>query len=407
MNKLTIRDVDIAGKRVFVRVDFNVPIDEKTGAITDDGRIRAVLPTIKYLLEQKTRIILCSHLGRPDGKVVESQRLTGVAKRLSHIVNQPVDMARDCVGPDVEQCVANMKPGQILMLENVRFHQEEEDGVPSFAQALSRLGDIYVNDAFAVSHRCHASIVGITNYLPAVAGMLLEKELDTLGRIIEDPAHPFAALVGGAKVGDKVDLLENILKKVDFVLVGGGMAATFLKAESYEIGKSIVENDHLQVAADLMNRAKNNGAHFILPLDVIVTEEITPDAKATVVPVNKIQPNQRIVDIGPETIKEFTKTLCGCETVFWNGPMGIFEIPQFSEGTRTMANTIAGLKGTTVIGGGSTAEIVASLKLGDKMSLVSTGGGASLQYLGGQRLPGVEALLDKDSTAAAQLKARR
>ena len=404
MNKLSIKDVDLTGKRVFVRVDFNVPIDEKTGIIADDGRIRAALPTLKYLLEQNTKIILCSHLGRPDGKVVESQRLTPVAEKLAQIMGMPVAKTEDCVGPEVEQAVANMQSGQIVMLENVRFHPEEEEGLESFARALSCLGDIYVNDAFAVSHRCHASIVGITKFLPAVAGMLLEKELDTLGRIIEDPAHPFAALVGGAKVGDKVDLLENILKKVNYILVGGGMAATFLKAEQFEIGKSIVENDRLEIAANLMSRAKGNGARFILPLDVVVTEEINPDAKGTVVPVNNIQPDQRIVDIGPETIKEFQKTLGTCATVFWNGPMGIFEIPQFSRGTRAMADTIANLRATTVIGGGSTAEIVAELNLADKMTLVSTGGGASLQYLGGQKLPGVEALLDKDSPVAAALR---
>lgn len=373
----------------------------------DDGRIRAALPTVRYLLAQNAKIILCSHLGRPDGKVVESQRLTGVARRLSEIIGRPVETTNDCVGPEVEAVVSSMKPGQILLLENVRFHPEEEEGLPSFAQALARLGDVYVNDAFAVSHRSHASVVGITKFLPSVAGMLLEKELDTLGRIIEDPAHPFAALVGGAKVGDKVDLLENIMKKVDFVLVGGGMAATFLKAESYEIGKSIVENDHLQVAAGLMAKAKSNGVRFILPRDVIVTEEINQDAPATVVPINNIQPDQRIVDIGPATTEEFTKTLLGCRSVFWNGPMGVFEIRQFSQGTRNMANTIANLKATTVIGGGSTAEIVAELNLADKMTLVSTGGGASLQFVGGQKLPGVEALLDKNSPEAARLKAKR
>lgn len=407
MKKLSIRDVDVAGKRVFVRVDFNVPLDEKTGTITDDGRIRAVLPTIKYLIDHKSRIVLCSHLGRPDGKVVESLRMTAVARRLSQILGQTVSVIEDCIGAEVEQSVAGLKEGQVLLLENVRFHPEEEAGTPSFAQALAKLGDIYVNDAFAVSHRCHASIVGITEYLPSVAGLLLEKEIDTLCHILDSPAHPFAALVGGAKVGDKVGVLENIMNKVDFVLVGGGMAATFLKAKSYEVGRSIVETDRLDTAAALMARARRNGVRLVLPVDVMVTEEISAVTKGIIVPVDEISPRHRIVDIGPGTIQSFREALRQCQTVFWNGPMGIFEMPQFAEGTKAMANEISRLKATTVIGGGSTAEIVASLKLADKMTLVSTGGGASLQFLGGQKLPGVEALLDKKSPVAVKLRGGR
>ena len=407
MKKMTIRDVDVSGKRVFVRVDFNVPLDEATGTITDDGRIRAVLPTINYLVEHGAKIVLCSHLGRPDGKIVEALRMTAVAARLAQILGRAVIMAGDCVGVAVEKSAADLKEGQILLLDNVRFHPEEEAGDPSFAQALAKLGDIYVNDAFAVSHRCHASIVGITEYLPSVAGLLLEKEIDTMGHIMENPAHPFAALVGGAKVGDKVRLLENIMNKVDFVLVGGGMAATFLKAKSCEVGRSKVENERLDTASDLMARARRNGVRLLLPVDVMVTEEISAGAKGIIVPVERISPKHRIVDIGPSTIHSFREVLRQCQTVFWNGPMGIFEIPQFAEGTKAMANEISRLKATTVIGGGSTAEIVASLKLEDKMTLVSTGGGASLQYLGGQKLPGVEALLDRNSPVAVKLRGSR
>ncbi|MDO8716151.1 MAG: phosphoglycerate kinase [Dehalococcoidales bacterium] len=407
MKKMTIRDVDVSGKRVFVRVDFNVPLDEETGIITDDGRIRAVLPTIKYLVDHRAKIVLCSHLGRPDGKIVEALRMTSVAGKLAQILGRAVIMADDCVGAAVEKSAADLKEGQILLLDNVRFHSEEEAGDSSFAQALAKLGDIYVNDAFAVSHRCHASIVGITEYLPSVAGLLLEKEIDTMGRILENPAHPFAALVGGAKVGDKVSLLENIMNKVDFVLVGGGMAATFLKAKSCDVGRSRVENERLDTASDLMARARRNGVRLLLPVDVMVTEEISAVAKGIIVPVERISPKHRIVDIGPSTIHSFREVLRRCQTVFWNGPMGIFEIPQFAEGTKAMANEISRLKATTVIGGGSTAEIVASLKLEDKMTLVSTGGGASLQYLGGQKLPGVEALLDRNSPVAVKLRGSR
>ena len=407
MKKMTIRDVDVSGKRVFVRVDFNVPLDEATGTITDDGRIRAGLPTINYLVDHGAKIILCSHLGRPDGKVVEALRMTVVAQRLAQITGQAVGIADDCVGAAVEKAAADLKDGQILLLDNVRFHPEEEAGDSSFAQALAKLGDIYVNDAFAVSHRCHASIVGITEYLPSVAGLLLEKEIDTMGHILENPAHPFAALVGGAKVGDKVSLLENIMNKVDFILVGGGMAATFLKAKSCDVGRSKVESERLDTAVDLMSRARRNGIRLLLPVDVMVTEEISAGAKGIVVPVEMISPKHRIVDIGPSTVHNYREVLRQCQTVFWNGPMGIFEIPQFAEGTKAMANEISRLKATTVIGGGSTAEIVASLKLEDKMTLVSTGGGASLQYLGGQKLPGVEALLDRNSAVAVKLRGSR
>ena len=404
MDKLTLRDIEVKGKRILVRVDFNVPLDEKTGAITDDNRIRATLPTVKYLIKQGARIILISHLGRPKGKIVDKLRLSIVAQCLSQILGQQVGVTRDCIGSEVEKAIENLRGGDVLLLENLRFHSEEETGSPLFAQALARLADIFVNDAFGTSHRDHASIAGIAHYLPSVAGLLLEKEIKTLGNILEEPAHPFAALVGGAKVSDKIDMLENIIGKLDFLLVGGGMATTFLKAKSYEIGQSLIESDRLDTANNLMEKADRNGVRLILPVDVVVADEINAEAKGGVVPIENISPQQRIADIGPQTVKNFNEELQKCKTVFWNGPMGVYEIPQFAEGTRTMAKLLASLDAATIIGGGSTAEIVIDLGLADKMTFVSTGGGASLSFLGGQTLPGVEALLDKDSPAASKLK---
>ncbi|MFC1864469.1 phosphoglycerate kinase [Chloroflexota bacterium] len=405
MDKLTIRDIDVSGKRVLVRVDFNVPLNGKTGAITDDGRIRAVLPTIKYLIDCGARVILCSHLGRPDGKVVDKLRLTVVAQRLSQILGKQIGVTKDCIGSETEKSVASLKSGDVLLLENLRFHSAEEIGSPVFARALARLADIYVNDAFGTSHRRHSSIVRITEYLPSVAGLLLEKELETLGSLVENPAHPSGGLVGGAKVSDKVGMLENIMNKVDFLLIGGGMAATFLKAKSYEVGLSLIEEDRLDTATGLMERAARNGVRLLLPVDVVVVDdEISAKSEGKIVSVENISPQQRIVDIGPQTIKNFYEELRRCKTVSWNGPMGIYEIPQFAEGTRAMAKLLASLNATTIVGGGSTAEIVTNMGLADKMSFVSTGGGASLIFLGGQTLPGVEALLDKGSLAAGKLK---
>ena len=395
MDKLTLRDIKVKDKRVLVRVDFNVPLDEKTGAITDDTRIRATLPTIQYLTERGARVILISHLGRPKGKVVDELRLTVVAQRLSQILGQQVGVATNCIGPEVEKSVESLKSGEVLLLENLRFHSDEETGSASFAQALARLGDVFVNDAFGTSHRAHASIAGIANYLPAVAGLLLEKELNVLEGILTNPAHPFAALVGGAKVSDKISLLENILAEVDSLLIGGGMAATLLKAKSYEVGLSLVEEDKLDLAVKLMEDADRNGTRLLLPVDVVVADELSAKAKAEVVSIENISPHLRIVDIGPQTIRNFHEELRGCKTVFWNGPMGIYEIPQFAEGTQAVARLLANLEATTVIGGGSTAEIVTDMGLADKVSFVSTGGGASLRFLGGEKLPGVEALLDR------------
>lgn len=389
---MTVKDIEVSGKRVLVRVDFNVPLNAQ-GRITDDSRIKATLPTIEYLIEAGARVILVSHLGRPHGKADNRLSLAIVGQRLSQILRQPVVVAEDCIGPRVEKAVANLCGGDVLLLENLRFHTEEEKGSTAFSKALARLAEVYVNDAFGTCHRTHASIVGITNYLPAVAGLLLEKELNTLGDILEAPVHPFCVLLGGAKVSDKVGMLDNIMGKVDYILIGGGMAATFLKAKSYEIGQSLID-DSLNTATSLMEKTLNNGGELVLPLDVVIADEISPGAQVQNVSISDIPRDKRIVDIGSQTISLFTKKLERCKTVFWNGPMGIYEIPQFAEGTKAMAKIIAGLNATTVVGGGSTAEIVTEMKLADKMTFVSTGGGASLRFLSGQALPGVEALLD-------------
>ena len=396
MNKLTIRDIDVGGKRVLLRADFNVPLNEKTGAITDDSRIRATLPTIRYLIERKARVILCSHLGRPKGRVVEQLRLAPVAQRLSQLLGQKVEVApHRSLGPEVEKAVAGLSGGDVLLLENLRFHPEEEENDPSFAQALARLADIYVDDAFGASHRAHASIVGVANYLPAVAGLLLEKEINVLEGILANPNHPFAELAGGAKVSDKITVLENTLDKIDCLLIGGGMAATFLKAKSYEVGSSLTEDDKLDFAAKLMRDAAERGVRLLLPVDVVIADKLAAEAEVKVVSAEEIPPGWRIVDIGPRTITNFSEELRRCQTVFWNGPMGIYEIAKFAQGTQAMARLLATLKATTVVGGGSTAEVVAEMKLTDKMSFVSTGGGASLRFLGGEKLPGVEVLLER------------
>ena len=395
MNKMSVSDIEVEGKRVLVRVDFNVPLDEKTREITDDTRIQAALPTIKYLIGRGARVILISHLGRPKGKVVDDLRLAVVAQRLSQILGQRVGMATDCIGPEVEKSVEELNNGDVLLLENVRFHPEEEENDASFAQALARLGDIFVNDAFGASHRAHASVVGIANYLPAVAGLLLEKEIKTLGGILENPARPFAVLLGGAKISDKIGMLENIRDKVDSLLIGGGMAATFLNAKSYEVGLSLVEEDMLGFVSKLMGDMAGQGTHLVLPVDVVVTESLSTESEFKVVSVANIPPNLRFVDIGPLTIDSFSQELKKCKTVFWNGPMGIYELSQFAMGTQAMARVLASLKATTVVGGGSTTESVTEMGLSDRMTFVSTGGGASLNFLSGKALPGVEALMDK------------
>ncbi len=395
MQKKTVKDIDVEGKRVLVRVDFNVPLDINTGAISDDSRIRASLPTINYLVEHKAKVILCSHLGRPKGRVVEELRMMPVAKRLSQLIGLPVSIAPDCVGREVENKVKVLKEGDILFLENVRFHPEEEANDPHFAQELARLADIYVNDAFGTAHRAHASTVGVAKYLPAVAGFLMETELEAMGNLLSAPAHPFACVIGGAKVSDKIGLVQNMLKKLDILLIGGGMVATFLKAQGYEVGHSLVERDKLSLAKELLKEAEEWKVPFLLPVDVVVAKEIKAEAKTKVVPTTDISPDSYIVDIGPQTTELFSNELRMCRTIMWNGPMGIYEIPQFAQGTRSLAKLLSTVNATTIIGGGSSAEIVQEMGLANKMTHVSTGGGASLRFLEGATLPGVEILPDK------------
>ncbi len=395
MNKLTVRDIDVDGKRVLVRVDFNVPVDEATGEITDDSRIWAALPTLNYLIERNARVVLATHLGRPKGKVDDRFRLVGVGERLSRILGRPVTVAADCIGPEVEKAVAALAGGDLLLLENLRFHAAEEGNASDFARSLASLADVFVNDAFGTSHRSHASIVGVTEYLPAVAGFLLEKELISLGGILENPAHPFAALLGGAKVGDKVAMLGKIMAKVDHLLIGGAMAATFLKAGGGEVGSSLVETNRLGRARQLMALAERQRVEIVLPSDVVVVTEIEPEAEMLTVAVTEIGARYRIVDIGPETVASFAARIGRCRTVFWNGPMGIYEMPRFAAGTRAMAEALAASPAATILGGGSTVEAVAHFGLAERMTFVSTGGGASLEFLGGETLPGVEALLDR------------
>jgi len=395
LNKKTVRDIEVGGKRVLVRVDFNVPLDPQSGAITDDTRIRVVLPTIRYLLDKGARVILCSHLGRPKGRV-EGLSLAPVAERLSQLLGQEVRMAGDCTGPEVEQQAATLKDGEALMLENLRFHPEEEKNDPAFAQALARLAEISVNDAFGTAHRTHASTVGIAQYLPSVAGFLIEKELEIMGGALNNPTHPFAALIGGAKVSDKMELLENVLDKVDSLLIAGGMGSTFLKSLTYNMGQSLVEEEKTGLAQQLVDKAAKKGVHLVLPTDVVVANKFDSQAKFKTVPITNVPSGWYVMDIGPKTIELFEAKLRKCKTVIWNGPVGVFEFPQFRKGTSAIARVLASLDATTIIGGGSTAEAIEQMGLVHKMTHVSTGGGASLRFLEGKPLPGIAALLDKE-----------
>ncbi|MFP3898240.1 MAG: phosphoglycerate kinase [Dehalococcoidia bacterium] len=396
MPKKTVEDIQVEGKRVLLRVDFNVPLDVKTGAISNDNRIRASLPTIRYLVDHRARVIICSHLGRPKGKVVEGLRMGPIADRLSQLVGLPVGVASDCIGEEVEVRVRALKERDILVLENLRFHPEEEANDPGFARTLAGLADVYVNDAFGTAHRVHASTVGVAKHLPAVAGFLLNRELEVMGKLLRDPERPAACLMGGAKVGDKMDLMKNMLRWVDILLVGGGMAATLLKTQGYEVGLSMVEDDKVGLAEKLLKEAGERDLKFLLPVDVIAAEKIEAGASNRAVPVADIPPGACIADIGPETVDLFRRELARCRTILWNGPMGVYEIPEFAEGTASLARFLSTLDATTVIGGGSTAEAVQEMGLTDKMTHVSTGGGASLRFLEGEDLPGVEALLDKE-----------
>ncbi len=399
MDKKTIRDIDLAGKRVLVRVDFNVPLDSKQ-QITDDTRIRAALPTIRYVLDQGAAVILMSHLGRPDGKAVEKLSLAPVARRLSELLGRPVQMATDCVGPAVEAQAKALQPGQVLLLENLRFHKEEEKNDPDFARQLAALGEVYVNDAFGTAHRAHASTEGVTRYLPGVAGFLMEKEINFLGSVLENPRRPFVAIIGGAKVSDKIAVLERLIGMVDALLIGGGMANTFLKAEGYEIGDSLFEEGKLDVARDLVAKAQNRGLRFLLPTDVVIADRLAADATYKVVSHDDVPKGWRILDIGPKTVEAFRETLADAQTIVWNGTLGVAEMPAFAKGTDAIIEILAKRTqagATTIIGGGDSAAAVEEAGAAEKMTHVSTGGGASLEFLEGRTLPGVAALQDKSS----------
>jgi phosphoglycerate kinase len=397
MNKMTIRDIDVQGKRVLVRVDFNVPFDKETGRILDDSRLRAALPTIQYLREHGARVILCSHLGRPNGKVVEEMRMSrvGVGDRLSELLGAPVHTLYHVIGPKAVEATQALKPGEVILLENVRFFPEEEANDPKMSHALAELADIYVDDAFGTAHRAHASTVGIASYLPAVAGFLMEKEIDYLDKALTNPARPFAAIIGGAKISTKIGVLRNLLSRIDCLIVGGGMASTLLKANGVDVGESLVEDDQLDTARDLMEQADEKGIPLFLPEDVVVADRIAEDALSEVVSVDDIPQDMRIVDVGPDTVASFREAVEDCMTVIWNGPLGVAEYPAFAKGSLGMAEALASLNATTIVGGGETVALIHDAGLEDKFTHVSTGGGASLEYLEGKTLPGVAALMDK------------
>ena len=391
--KKTIRDVDVDGKRVLVRVDFNVPQD-KSGQITDDTRIRASLPTIEYLRQHGARVILASHLGRPKGKVVESMRLDPVAERLSALLGIPVRKLNAAIGPEVREAVLAMRPGDVLLLENLRFYPEEEANDSTFARQLASLADLYVNDAFGTAHRAHASTEGVAHYLPAVAGLLMEKELKFLGQAVTNPRRPFVAILGGAKVSDKIGVIENLLPKVDKLLIGGGMANTFFLAKGYDVGDSLVEPDKADVARDLMARG---GDKIVLPVDVVIADAFSAEATSQVVPADRVPAKWRIMDIGPETVRRFSQALAGAHTVVWNGPMGVFEMEPFAAGTIALAHAVADLPdATTIVGGGDSVAAVEAAGVANRITHISTGGGASLEFLEGKLLPGVAVLQDCD-----------
>ncbi len=398
MPKATVRDADVAGKRVLVRVDFNVPLDKQTGAITGDTRVRAALPTIRYLLDRGAAVILMSHLGRPDGQVVPGLSLAPVAARLGELLGQPVPLAPDCVGDAVRRMVAALQPGQVLMLENLRFHPEEEKNDPAFAQQLAALGDVYVNDAFGTAHRAHASTEGVAHDLPAYAGLLMERELEFLGGALENPRRPLVAIVGGAKVSDKIAVLDRLIGLADAILIGGGMANTFLKAEGLPVGDSLAEDARLDEARRLSSLALERGVRFLLPVDVVIADRFAADAQSRVVAANAVPGGWRILDIGPATVAAFGAVLDTARTVVFNGTLGVAEWPAFAHGTddiiaRLVQITKAGA--TTIIGGGDSAAAVEAAGAAALVTHVSTGGGASLEFLEGKALPGVVALRDK------------
>lgn len=393
MNKKSIRDVELKGKRIFCRVDFNVPMQD--GVITDDTRIRAAVPTIQYLVEQGAKVILASHFGRPKGAVVEEMRLTPAAAHLAGLLGKPVQKLDDSVGPEVEAAVAAMQDGDVILLENVRFHAGEEKNDAELAANFAKLADIFVNDAFGAAHRAHASTAGIANYIPAVAGLLMEKEIQFLGGALESPERPFTAIVGGAKVKDKIAVIENLLTKVNTLIIGGGMANTFIKAQGYSVGASLCEDDKLDLARTLMEQAKERDVQLLMPVDVVIADKFAQDANTQIVGIDAIPDGWMALDIGPKTLDIYRDAILPSKTVVWNGPMGVFEMEAFAKGTIGVAKAMEACEGTTIIGGGDSVAAVEKAGVADKMTHISTGGGASLEFMEGKELPGVSVLQDK------------
>jgi len=395
MNKKTIKDIDVKNKKVLVRCDFNVPQNKETGEITDNRRIKAALPTIQYLLENNAKVILCSHLGRPKGEVNQKYSLKPVAEELTKLLNKEVKLAKDVIGEDAKGLVANLQEGEIVLLENVRFHAEEEKNDAEFAKELASFAEIYVNDAFGTSHRAHGSTAGVADYLPAVSGFLIEKELEFLGGALENPKKPFVAILGGAKVSDKIGVIENLIEKVDTLIIGGGMAYTFFKAKGYEIGTSICEEDKLDLAKSLLEKAEKKGVQLLLPVDNKVSKEFSNDSEYIEVASNEIPEGYMGMDIGSKTIENFKEILKDAKTVVWNGPLGVFEFDKFAQGTNEVAKILGNLDAITIIGGGDSAAAIEKMGLADKMTHISTGGGASLEFLEGKTLPGIACLQNK------------
>ena len=395
MNKKTVRDIDVAGKKVLVRCDFNVPLDGETGTITDNRRIRAAIPTIQYLIDHNAKVILCSHLGRPKGEVNPKYSLKPVAVELSKLLGKEVKLAKDVIGEDAQKLTSEIKEGEVVLLENVRFHKEEEKNDPEFAKKLASFAEIYVNDAFGTAHRAHASTAGVADYLPAVSGFLIEKELEFLGSSLENPERPFVAILGGAKVSDKIGVIENLIEKVDTLIIGGGMAYTFYKAQGHHIGTSICEEDKLDLATSLLKKAEEKGVKLLLPVDNHVSSEYSNDGEDRFVESTEIPEGFMGLDIGPKTIENFKNAIKNAKTVLWNGPLGVTEFSKFAEGTRAIATALAESDAVTIIGGGDSAAAVEKMGLADKMTHISTGGGASLEFLEGKVLPGIDCLNNK------------